>query len=49
MKLNEKVMDFLKNNKVWNIATYGEDGAHVVPCFIPLFWTVRPWWFPPFF
>ena len=33
MKLNEKVMDFLKNNKVWNIATYGEDGAHVVPCF----------------
>ena len=33
MKLNAKVMDFLKANKVWNIATFGEGKAHVVPCY----------------
>ncbi|MEG1862924.1 MAG: pyridoxamine 5'-phosphate oxidase family protein [Oscillospiraceae bacterium] len=33
MKLNAKVMDFLKANKVWNVATFGEGKAHVVPCY----------------
>ncbi len=33
MKLNAKVMDFLKDNKVWNVATFGDGNAHVVPCY----------------
>ena len=33
MKLNAKVQDFLKANKVWNIATFGDGKAHVVPCY----------------
>ncbi len=33
MKINPKVIDFLKATKVWDIATYGKNGAHVVPCY----------------
>ncbi len=31
MKMNPKTVEFLKANKVWHIATYGDKGAHVVP------------------
>lgn len=33
MKLNETVVRFLKENPVWNIATFGQGKAHVVPCY----------------
>ncbi len=33
MKIDAKVIEFLKANKVWYVGTYGDTGAHVVPCY----------------
>ena len=33
MQLNEKVIQFLKDQKVWTLATYGGGKAHCVPCY----------------